>query len=214
MVKNLIKGIGGIYLAAVILTPWSSVEKEMINKPVQNVIKQEKNLENLSTGILRTTPNLAGIEHSLLKIEQLDYKTSDFYQDSDKVLLARMLLGEAENCSKQEKIAVAYTAINRVNDNQKWNGEKLKEVILKPYQYSCFNKNLNNKLKDPLNYNSKEFLGCLELAEEILAGEYKDPTEGATHYYNPKLVKEPEWTKKAEKIGKIENSRHVFYKEE
>lgn len=142
-----------------------------------------------------------------------NYNTSDFSQDSEKVLLARMLLGEVEDCSKQEIIAVAYTAINRINDNKKWNGENLKEVILKPYQYSCFNEAFNKKLKNPLNYNKKEFLRCLKLSEEILSGKYKDPTNGATHYYNPSTVKEPFWAKKTEKIGKIKNSRHLFYKE-
>jgi len=148
--------------------------------------------------------------------QQTDYTTSDFYQDSEEILLARMLLGEAEGCSKEEKIAVAYTAINRIDDNKKWNGETLKEVILKPYQYSCFNTNLNNKLKNPLTYNSKEFLKCLNLSEEILSNKYKDPTNGATHYYNPNhptMEKEPEWSKNIEKIGSINNSIHVFFKE-
>ena len=151
-----------------------------------------------------------------------DYKTEDFHQDSDDVLLARMLLGETEYCSDTEKIAVAYTAINRINDGKKWNGETLKNVILTPYQYSCFNDGMKEALKEilknPLKEKSKEFLECLGLAREILAGKYKDPTSGATHYLNPnhpdlKGKTLPNWTRVFEEIGRIENGPHIFYKE-
>lgn len=143
----------------------------------------------------------------------LTYKVSDFSEDPDQILLARMLLGETEDCSKIEKIAVAYTAINRAKDNKRWNGETLREAILKPYQYSCFNKEYNQPLKNPMRYNQKEFLNCLKLAEEILAGKYKDPTGGATYYYNPSKIQKPNWAKRLKRIGKIKNSYHVFYKE-
>ena len=190
---------------------------------------KKRKIETLIAGaILLGSATLFGVtsyqevKKSISKIPELikklkpikeDYDTLDFSQDSEKVLLARMLLGEVENCSKQERIAVAYTAINRINDNKKWNGETLKEVILKPYQYSCFNETFNKKLKTPLNYNKKEFLSCLKLSGEILSGKYKDPTNGATHYYNPRTIKEPFWAKKTKKIGKIKNSKHLFYKE-
>ena len=150
--------------------------------------------------------------------EEPDYKTNDFYKDTDVILLARMLLGEAEECSQIEKIAVAWTAINRANDDKEWNGKTLQEVILTPFQYSAFNENLNAKLKNPMAYNSQEFQNCLQLAKEILAGKYPDPTNGATHYLNPthsSLIGKPlpEWTNTLELIGKIQNSIHTFYKE-
>jgi len=129
------------------------------------------------------------------------------------LLLARMIFGECEDCSKTEKIAIAFTALNRTKKGG-WYGENLKEVILKPYQYSCFNSDLDGSifLKDPLKHNAQEFLLSLKLSKEILEGKYKDPTKGATHYYNPKRVGEPYWTKKFTKIGKIENSHHIFYR--
>lgn len=155
------------------------------------------------------------------KIEEnnpIDYKTNDFRKDSDEVLLARMLLGEAESCSQIEKIAIAYTALNRASDNKDWNGRTLQEAILKPRQYSAFNSDRNAKLKNPLAYNKKEFLDCLQIAKEILAGKYQDPTNGATYYLNPnhpdlagKTL--PTWTKNMIKIGRIQNSYHIFFKE-
>ncbi len=187
-----------------------------------------KSLENLTTqsidiDFLNPVMHQIGVKRTLEMAEKMlmtphTYKTDDFYKDTDEMLLARMLLGETEDCSEIEKIAVAYTAINRTNDGKKWNGETLQEVILKPYQYSAFNENLNAKLKNPMTYNLNEFEICLELAKEILAGKYSDPTKGATHYLNPnhpdlKGKPLPSWTNSMEKIGRIENSYHVFYKE-
>lgn len=139
----------------------------------------------------------------------IEYKTSDFSKDSDRIILARAIYGEARNCSDEEKIAVAHTVINRVNDGKKWNGENVKDVILKPWQYSCFNKNDVNyeKLKNP---DKKIFERCLKVADEVLQGKYENLNKGQTHYFNPKVVK-PKWADKMYKIGKIGNSKHEFY---
>ena len=144
------------------------------------------------------------------KIEDLiNYRISNFNEDTETRLLARLILGEAEGCSDLEKISVAYTVINRTKS-----GKSLKDTILAPYQYSCFNENFDSSkfLKNPLKYNPAEFRDSLIIAEGILAGKYKDPTKGATHYYNPNLVKQPLWAKKLTKIGRIKNSHHSFYK--
>jgi spore germination cell wall hydrolase CwlJ-like protein len=159
------------------------------------------------------------------KIEDIyNYRTSNFNEDSDSLLLARMLLGEAAGCSKIEKIAIAYTAIRRADDNKKWNGKTLKEAILVKEQYSCFNKGTDSSifLKNPLRYDAKEFRECLNLSREILEGKYEEPIK-ATHYYNPNLVKRPNSWKDLKKIGRIKVgqtkngkpiwSKHIFYEE-
>ena len=151
-------------------------------------------------------------------VPKKDYRTDNFYNDSDDVLLARMLLGEAEDCSDLEKISIAWTVLNRMDDGKKWNGTTLQEVILKPMQYSAFNPDLNAKLKNPLAYNPGEFYSSLNLAREILAGKYSDPTNGATHYLNPNHpdLREralPAWTRSMARVGRIGNSYHTFYKE-
>jgi spore germination cell wall hydrolase CwlJ-like protein len=154
------------------------------------------------------------IEKKTINSEK-NYQTDNFKNDSEEVLLARMILGEAEGCSKIEKIAIAYTAINRAKDKRAWNGETLKDSILMPSQYSCFNKKTDSSifLKNPFRYNKEEFLNCLEISKAVLKKTYSDPTKGATHYYNPKKVTKPYWTKKLVKIGRIQNSYHIFYKE-
>jgi hypothetical protein len=158
--------------------------------------------------------------------QRTSYKTDDFLKDDDKTLLARLIWAEARNCGEEERIAVAYTVVNRANDGNKSNGETVKGAALKPWQYSCFNKNdvNRNKLMNPEKYDSKSFYECLDVAGRVLSGEVADPTNGATHYFNPKVVK-PKWADKMQRIGRIpvaveekgrvnvKPSRHEFYKD-
>ncbi len=156
-------------------------------------------------------------QQKVKKMREANY--ADFGKDSDEVLLAKMLFGEARSCSDLEKVAVAYTTLNRAEDGIAWNGRTVKEAILEPFQYECFNLgNINrDKLKAPNIYNSKSFDQCLKVAKDVLSGRYRDPTNGATTYYNPDTVREPERFKKMQKIGRVNTSlglsKHVFYKE-
>jgi N-acetylmuramoyl-L-alanine amidase len=153
------------------------------------------------------------------KIEGTNYKTKDFSNDSDRVLLARMIFGEARGCSEIEKIAVAYTAMNRLRDGKKWNGERIREVILCPFQYSCFNSEDKNreKLMNPESGEPEAWKECLKISERVLSREISDPTKGATHYFNPEHAN-PNWKDSMRKIGKIKTekglSAHEFYQED
>lgn len=143
------------------------------------------------------------------------YRTDNFNKDSEEVLLARMIFGEARNCSDSEKIAIAYTAINRAKDGKKWNGETVKEAILKPFQYSCFNKNDSNRIKlmNPEQYDRKSFEKCLQISKDVLQGRCKDSTHGATHYHTTPV--KPSWSTNTSMVnlGKIGDSKHLFYRE-
>lgn len=153
------------------------------------------------------------------KKKKFPFKTDNFKTDSERVLMARMLYGEARNCSNTEKVAIAYTAVNRAHDKKAWNGKTVKEAILKPWQYSCFNNNDPNKkqLKNPEAYSPKAFYRCLNIAKGVLSGKIIDPAK-ATHYYNPNAVKtKPNWAYTSKKIGRIRTetgkSKHVYYRE-
>ncbi|MBI4154781.1 cell wall hydrolase [Candidatus Woesearchaeota archaeon] len=152
--------------------------------------------------------NLNGLE----ALAEESYKTSDLNKDSEEMLLARMLYGEARGCSKEEKIAIAYTALNRNKDEKKWNGENnLKTVLLKKRQYSCFNEKDPNRTK-LMNPDSKIFEECLEVARGVLNKRYKDPTNGATHYHTRNI--KPNWDySKLEERNLEGNFKHKFYKE-
>ena len=109
-----------------------------------------------------------------------------------------------------------YDAIEqRLQEWNKVNPEPVREVILKPYQYSCFNYNDRNrsKLFDPEKYDAKSFQKCLAIAEAVLTKKYADPTNGATHYHTLNI--KPRWAKssKMKKIGRIKDSAHIFYRE-
>ena len=166
----------------------------------------------------------SGLENSVNEVniptkpqENINYRTEDFSKDSDEVLLARMLFGEARNCSDEEIIDVAYTAINRANDRKKWNGETLREAILKPWQYSCFNSGDPNlpKLKNPEKYDASSWKRCLRIAEGVLNDEYKDRNEGATHYF-AENSRRPNWADSSQMtdISEPKEYKHDFYKEE
>ena len=141
-----------------------------------------------------------------------NYRTTNFANDSDEVLLARMLFGEARNCSDSEKAAIGYVALNRVQRGRYGNG--LRGVILRRNQFSCFNANDPNRerLMDPMRYEHAAFENCLGIARGVLSGNETDNTQGATHYFNPNSAS-PSWADSMARIGRIDRSRHEFYRE-
>jgi len=134
--------------------------------------------------------------------------------------LATMVYGEARGESKLGQIAVAYTAKNRalgVNHN-------ICTEILRPYQYSVFNANpkLRAIAQDPTKHprfevgtDAQSWAMAKHIAELVYLGKVKDPTHGATHYYNPELMDTlqyptPEWVNQYVVLVIIE--RHHFFK--
>lgn len=107
-------------------------------------------------------------------------------QMSDLELLTRLLWGECRGEILQGQVAVANVVRNRVADGRY--GKGWKGVILRPWQFSCFNPNDPN-LKSMLNIASLSYYGELkQLAFLTLEGLLVDPTKGATHYFNPQVV--------------------------
>lgn len=157
----------------------------------------------------------------------ISYKSADhtFSADSDEVLLARLIFGEARNCTANERAAIGYTVVNRMNDGKKYNGEgSVRDVALKAnrdkktkklvHLYSCFADSDPNKEKmiDPERYDPESFYECLNVAQGVLNGSISDPTQGATLYYNPRVCT-PKWDfNKIERVN-VANSKHVFYRE-
>lgn len=139
----------------------------------------------------------------------------NFRKDTDEVLLARMIFGEARSCSLTEQIAIGYTAVNRATDGKNWNGTTLKDAILKKRQYSCFNSNDPNlpKLSCPEKYGPKSFERCLWIARNILDRKFDDPTLGATHYHTKKTRADWEDSPKMVKLYVPDFYEHFFFKE-
>lgn len=113
-------------------------------------------------------------------------------------LIARTIYAEAGNQSIYGKMAVASVIYNRKNlkKHQTW-----ANVILKPYQFSCWN---DPKKMNKLPLNSESF-SCLEIARSMLKGTFK-PIGPWTHYYNPNLCN-PSWGKVMTQVTVIEDHR-------
>jgi len=129
------------------------------------------------------------------------------------MLYTAVIWGEARGESNKAKIAVAWVIRNRFIRNG-WFGDSLRAVLTKKYQFSCLNPNDVNsqKVRNPLYWDDfKVWAECYEIAEKVHNGEIKDPTGGATHYFDKSLKDNPPyWAKKltfTKKIGSF-----YFYK--
>ena len=133
----------------------------------------------------------------------------DFSDDSDEILMARLIWGEARGESVRGKLAVALTVIHRVAKPSWW-GSTIREVILKPVQYSCFNENnINYKpMLDPVIHSSARlWQDCVECAILVIKGEVNDLIGGSTHYHAVGTT--PSWAIDRQPFIRI--GKHVFY---
>ncbi len=177
-----------------------------------------ENLDELASYLRK---NSCLLEYLLKQDPSLESK-QELWNDNPVWLLARMIYGEARSCNAEERIAIGYTAINRLKAG--YYGDTLHEVVLARWQYSCFNNNDPNldKLLKPTQQGfgeRKAWRLCVKNAYGILAQRLPDYGKGATHYLHKNVEKKTWWTKspKMQRIGILQTkfgpSRHVFYKE-
>lgn len=147
-----------------------------------------------STGSSGGSVNGGGIRHAPMSASQAELE-----------VLARICKGEASVTSYLGKVAVCAVVLNRVRSNRHPN--TITRVAHQPYQFSCYNANVRNRL-----YWGAIPQSCWDAAREALAG--ADPTYGSTFYFNPFLVK-PSWAKTLEfvrRIGSTATDAHDFYR--
>jgi len=141
--------------------------------------------------------------------------TGDFYDDTEDILLARLIFGEAENQPKEAKIGVGFTVINRVNKQRPNWGLTIREVILKENQYdSLWSEATYEKVRDPLKSASearkKAWVESYEVALGILSGAVSDTTNGATNFHSfTKPEDFPSWA--TEENFKVKIGDFYFY---
>ena len=133
----------------------------------------------------------------------------DYTTLSDVELLTVCIYGEASGEPPLGKLAVAHVVLNRAA-HPSWWGHTLKEVILKPSQFSCFNPGDPNakriKSMVDLGYYNQS---CAHIAALTLGGHTVDPVGGATHYCT--LDCKPAWRSKMTETIRI--GGHVFFVE-
>lgn len=119
--------------------------------------------------------------------------TGDFQDDTDEMLLARLVFGESENQSREAKIWTGGSVLNRVKAHV-W-PNTIPGVILQKGQYDPFKTSDDNfkKLVNPLHTTDKlriiAWNESLEIARKLLSGDLKNPTT-ATHFHGVGVTKE------------------------
>ncbi len=130
-------------------------------------------------------------------------------KDREVDLLARTAWGEARGDGRWGMQAVINVVMNRVNAG-KWWGRTVEEVVLKPWQFSCWNENDPNRRQVlDITEDDAQFKQAVALAKLALNDNLPDTTDGATHYYAA-YTKEPAWASSGQQTVQIGN--HIFYK--
>lgn len=109
---------------------------------------------------------------------------------TDKVIVAFTLFGEARGEGPEGQIAVANVIRNRVDCQRPGFGLTVRDVCLKPQQFSCWNESDPNYallLDMATVFKAGAEPGpvlrqCFWIAAGLAAGEFVDNTHGATHY--------------------------------
>lgn len=126
--------------------------------------------------------------------------------DEDVELVARIVQGEAIQCSHEARVAVAAVVLNRLRSPSF--PDTVRRVVQQKLQFPSFAPEVRDQLlAQPLDE------GCLEAAREAVGG--FDPTDGATHFYNPHLAERPTWVKKMDKtirLGERPDDTLEFYR--
>ena len=105
---------------------------------------------------------------------------------------ARTVYGEARGEDYNGKLAVAHVMHNRVKAGG-WYGGTLREVCLKPYQFSCWLTSDPNRAKLlTVDYDDKTLRECLKAVLEAQDSR-DDITQGADHYLVSTLNPKPNW---------------------
>ncbi|OGW17143.1 MAG: hypothetical protein A3G93_09555 [Nitrospinae bacterium RIFCSPLOWO2_12_FULL_45_22] len=130
-------------------------------------------------------------------------------EHSELQLLAMVLFGEARGEPPQTREGIGHAIINRAL-HPSWWGRNLKEVILKPWQFSSFNgpevilvikphqvDPNYRKLREPLRYESPQVWGdccnaAIEAYKRLTQATLPDLVKGANHYYDTSIPA-PRW---------------------
>lgn len=110
-------------------------------------------------------------------------------------VIARSAWGEARGLGHDGMQATINIGQNRVSSGVRWWGTTLKEVFLKPFQFSCWNLNDPNRPKLlSVTEADPQYQIALSLADAALCGQLPDLTDKADSYYDTRMPKAPAWS--------------------
>lgn len=120
--------------------------------------------------------------------------------------LAFVLWREARAESRDGKVALVHSILNRVA-KPKWWGTDIVSVVLKPWQYSS--------MTDPNDKQLTKYPGldpswpeCLDVAQQVYDGKIPNPVPGADSYFAT-YIPTPNWAKPEQFVAQI--GAHKFY---
>jgi hypothetical protein len=121
--------------------------------------------------------------------------TGDFNDDTDEIILARLIFGEARGEPREAKEWVAWSVINRI-EAKSWWPKTIHGVILQKYQYDPIKPTDKNYLKiiDPLGFVGSDKISraswreCYKIAEDVISRKTINPTK-ATHFHGAGVTK-------------------------
>lgn len=135
--------------------------------------------------------------------------SSDYMSPSDRDYAIRTMIGEAGNQSDEGLDAVGSVIMNRVRSGKY--GDGVRGVVLAPSQFEPW----STRSQELLGYSedSPEYKRAAAAFDKVMAKDHSDPTSGATHFLNEKIVRErrngslPKWASgPSTRIGD-----HTFY---
>lgn len=147
--------------------------------------------------------------------------TGNFADDSEQMILARAIFGEARSLEypDEARIAVGWAIRNRVEDSR-W-ADNYHGIIIQESQYSAFNKDDKNRpyVENPFwkgtETDKNAWYNCYEIAGKVIKGEVNDPTNGANHYYD-NSIPTPYWATPGTVVHEVESlnkkSALIFHK--
>jgi hypothetical protein len=142
---------------------------------------------------------------------------------SAEEILTLAVYGEARGESIKGKIAVMNVIRNRTENIRRYGNidyayrSVYHAVILKKYQFSCFNEgNVNRKLLEKIALDFDRYLKKDLVLHEIFtlvkAKDYiMDIVYGANHYFS-RYIEPPSWAKHMKYCCSVDN--HLFFKDE
>lgn len=105
---------------------------------------------------------------------------------TDRDLIIRTVIGEAESQGPLGQFSVAHSIKNRL-DSGKW-GTRGRDVVHAPAQYEPWSNPKRREYITKIDPNSETYRRIGKIVDATWSGEVPDPTGGATHFQNEKIV--------------------------
>ena len=133
-----------------------------------------------------------------------------FANQCELIVVAQLVLGEAEGESLNGKIAVAQVVHNRASDIAKRWSSDVRNVCLQKLQFSCFNPGSPRlkPMQDPRAHTTAD-VWCDCIAAATIADYHLKDLVGQSNHYHERSIRLPRWATGATPTATI--GRHVFY---